>query len=82
MAVDLRLIQRLRPRTSSALHPGWLASQLGWIRSGSGSAWPDPACPSFFPFSFSLLIQNPDYVLYFKLVLKCFKPQKIVKQIL
>jgi hypothetical protein len=30
--------------------PGWPASRLGWIRPGSGSAWPDPACLSFFFF--------------------------------
>jgi hypothetical protein len=28
--------------------PPWLAGQLGWIRPGSGSAWPDPACLAFF----------------------------------
>jgi hypothetical protein len=38
---------------------------MGWIRPGSGSAWPDPACLAFFFFFFSVN-SNLDGVLYFK----------------
>jgi hypothetical protein len=55
---------------------GWLAGQLGWIRPGSGSARPDPACPAFLLFLFLCEIQllNMCYVLNrFKIALSLRK---------